>query len=277
MWEGLERLAYYVLLPALLVHSLASADLAFATAWRLVTAVLLAILIAAAAAFALRRPLGLSGPVFASLFQGATRMNAYVILGLAGGLAGSAGLALVSLVLAFMTVLVNFMAVAVLIRYGVRGGSTQAEPAHFLKSLAGNPLILAALIGVLWNLSGVPMPRLIGAPLSFVGSAAIGVALLAVGAALEPRRVFADPRIVALACGLKLVLLPAAFLGLAHLFALDRQAILAGMVCSAVPVSTTSYIMSKQLGGDAELMARMLTAMTLIAMATMLPWLALVS
>ncbi len=277
VWAGLERLAYFVLLPALLVHSLATADLAMAATWRLVVAVLMAILLTGAAAFALRRPLGLSGPVFASLFQGATRMNAYVILGLASSLTGPAGLAMASLVLAFMAILVNFLAVVVLVRYGERGGAPEAGSAHFLKSLTGNPLILASLIGVLWNLSGAPMPSLIGAPLSFVSSAAVGVALLSVGAALELRRVFADPMIVAITCGLKLILLPAFFFVLARLLELDGQASLVGIVCCAVPVSTSAYIMAKQLGGDADLMARLVTAMNLAAMATMLPWLALVT
>ena len=62
VWSGLERLAYFVLFPALLVHSLATADISPGAAWRLIAAVLGAILAAAALAFTLRRPLGLSGP-----------------------------------------------------------------------------------------------------------------------------------------------------------------------------------------------------------------------
>ena len=276
VWTGLERLAYFVLFPALLVHSLATADISPGTAWRLIAAVLGAIVVTALAAFALRRPLGLGGPAFASLFQGSIRMNTYVILGVSGTLIGPAGVALASLTLAFMIVLVNVLSVLVLLRYGDHGAGGVSTPARLLRSIAGNPLILACVLGVSWSVSGIPMPALIGAPLSFVGSAAVGVALLSVGAALEPRSLFAEGRIAAATCGLKLLALPAGFLVLAKVLALDGQALLVGIVCASVPVATSSYIMTAQLGGDAKLMARLIMVTTLAAILTMLPWLALV-
>jgi malonate transporter and related proteins len=276
VWTGLERLAYFVLFPALLVHSLATADISPGTAWRLIAAVLGATVVTALAAFAVRRPLGLSGPAFASLFQGSIRMNTYVIFGVTGTLIGPAGLALASLTLAFMIVLVNVLSVLVLLRYGDHGESGVSTPARLLRSIAGNPLILACVLGVSWSISGIPMPALIGAPLSFVGSAAVGVALLSVGAALEPRSLFADGRIATATCVLKLLALPAVFLVLAKVLALDGQALLVGIVCASVPVATSSYIMTAQLGGDAKLMARLIMVTTLAAILTMLPWLALV-
>ena len=97
VWAGLERLAYYALFPALLIHSLASADFSPGAAWRLILAILGAILLTGALAFALRRAARLSGPQFAAVFQGATRFNSYVILGVSGTLHGTAGVALASL------------------------------------------------------------------------------------------------------------------------------------------------------------------------------------
>ena len=277
VWTGLERLAFFVLLPALLVHSLATSEIAPSSAWRLVAGVVGAILLTSAVAFALRRALNLSGPAFASVFQGATRMNSYVILGVSGTLIGASGVALASLALASMAVVVNVLAVLVLTRYGQSGAAGAARPASLARSLAGNPLILACILGVLWNLSGAPMPALLGAPLSFVGSAAVGVALLSVGAALEPRRLLTEVRIAAATCGLKLVVQPAFLLVLAVPLALDPEARLVGVVCAAAPISTSAYIMSAQLGGDADLMARLIALSTLAAMASMLPLLYLAS
>ena len=276
VWTGLERLAFFVLLPALLVHSLATSEIAPGSAWRLVAGVVGAILLTSLAAFPLRRALNLSGPVFASVFQGATRMNSYVILGVSGTLIGSSGVALASLALASMAVVVNVLAVLVLTRYGSSTAGA-AQPASLARSLAGNPLILACILGVLWNLSGAPMPALLGAPLSFVGSAAVGVALLSVGAALEPRRLLTEVRIAAATCGLKLVVQPAFLLALAVPLALDPEARLVGVICAAAPISTSAYIMSAQLGGDADLMARLIALSTLAAMASMLPLLYLAS
>ena len=158
VWAGLERLAFFVLLPALLVHSLATSEIAPGAAWRLVAAVLGAILVISVATFPLRRALNLTGPAFASVFQGATRMNSYVILGVSGTLIGPSGVALASLALAAMAVLVNALAVLVLARYGHGGSGGAAQPPSLARSLAGNPLILACILGVLWNMSGAPMP-----------------------------------------------------------------------------------------------------------------------
>jgi predicted permease len=43
----------------------------------------------------------------------------------------------------------------------------------------------------------------------------------------------------------------------------------AALICAAVPGAPSSYILARQLGGDAPLMANITTAQTLAAMLTM--------
>ena len=47
------------------------------------------------------------------------------------------------------------------------------------------------------------------------------------------------------------------------------QALSAALICAAVPGASSSYILARQLGGDAPLMANITTAQTLAAMVTM--------
>lgn len=277
LWIGLERLAYFVLFPALLVRALAAAPLSPADAWPLVLATVAAIGLTGLIAYLLRRPLRLSGPRFASVFQGATRFNTYVILGVSEALLGAAGLALASVALGFMIVTSNVLAVLVLVRYG-QGDETPGQDApHLLRSLATNPLILACLIGLALNATGLPLPRILGNTLDFLGSAAVGVGLLAVGAALQIDRMLETGRAVVITCALKLAVQPAIFLLLATVLAMETDARLIGVVCTAVPVATSAYVMTSQLGGDADLMARLITATTVVAMITMISWLGLVT
>jgi predicted permease len=44
---------------------------------------------------------------------------------------------------------------------------------------------------------------------------------------------------------------------------------MAAVICAAVPGAPSSYILARQLGGDAPLMANITTAQTLAAMLTM--------
>jgi malonate transporter and related proteins len=69
-WPGAERLAYFVLLPALLVHSLAMADLSAVPIARLTLVLTLSLVIVGGLLVILRPWFEVDGPAFTSLFQG---------------------------------------------------------------------------------------------------------------------------------------------------------------------------------------------------------------
>jgi predicted permease len=138
-WIGLERILYYVMFPALLVESLSRADLAkvpvLAVGGTLLTAVLLMSALCLTLRPLLARRLGVDGPAFTSLFQGATRWQTFVALAVAGNLYGDLGLALASVAMVAMIPVLNALAVWVLARYATptrpdwRGGH-RAKPIH---------------------------------------------------------------------------------------------------------------------------------------------------
>src|SRR3954454_9276272 len=74
-WVGLERLLYYVMFPALLIGTMARADLTKVPALAVGGTMLATVLTIAALCFALKpacaRWLGADGPAFSSFFQGA--------------------------------------------------------------------------------------------------------------------------------------------------------------------------------------------------------------
>jgi malonate transporter and related proteins len=76
-WVGLERLLYYVMFPALLIGTMARADLTkvpvLAVGGTLLATVLLMTALCLALRPALMRWFSADGPAFTSLFQGATR------------------------------------------------------------------------------------------------------------------------------------------------------------------------------------------------------------
>jgi malonate transporter and related proteins len=91
-WRGFNRLVYFVLLPALLLRSLATAEFSGAEAGALALSAALPILVLTLVLLAARRALGLDGQEFASVYQGSVRSNTYTALATVPALYGEGGL-----------------------------------------------------------------------------------------------------------------------------------------------------------------------------------------
>ena len=282
-WAPAERLTYYLLLPCLIVVTLAEANFAGLAVWPMALAIAGAIVAMTALALAFRPLLGLDGPGFTSVYQSVVRLNAYIGLSVAFGLHGEAGLAVAAVAVGTFVPLVNVGSVAVLARYGapatpssVTAGSAGPGLGGALGQVAANPLILACLLGGLLNFADLGPPPVVGDMLRILGRAALPLGLLAVGAGLDLAAAREAKAVAALSSGLKLILLPAMTYVLARWFGADGVALFVGVLFTALPVATSSYILARQLGGDARLMANLCAVQTLLSMATLPLVLALV-
>ena len=120
-WPGAERLAYFVLLPALLIHGLATADLSQVPVARLMLAIALSLAVIAALLVALRPSMRIGGPAFTSVFQGGIRFNNYVGLTVAAGLLGGPGIALAAVANATIVPIANLFCILVFARFAGAG------------------------------------------------------------------------------------------------------------------------------------------------------------
>src|SRR5260221_10899936 len=148
-WDGLEKLVYYVLFPALLFRSLALARIDFAATGTLVVAALLFTLAGFVLSVAAGPLFALEPKLLATGSQCGYRFNTYVGLAIAGSLYGTPGVALAALLLGVMIPLANFLAVAMLATHGERG---------FVYELATHPLLVSSLAGLAWNPARLPLP-----------------------------------------------------------------------------------------------------------------------
>jgi predicted permease len=75
---------------------------------------------------------------------------------------------------------------------------------------------------------------------------------------------------VAAAAGviLKLMVMPALAVGLALWFGVSGTSLAIVAACSAVPTSPSAYVMARQMGGDAPLLAQIITLQTILAAIT---------
>jgi malonate transporter len=210
--------------------------------------------------------LGVDGPAFTSIFQGATRWQTFVALSIAANLFGDVGLALASVAMVAIIPLVNVFSVSVLARYA----SPERQSARaIVMTLVRNPLIWACIIGLSVNVSHLPLPRLWHEVADALGSSSLAIGLLVTGAGLHLEGLLRPSAGAAIGVVLKLVLMPAFALGLGVWFGLSGNSLAIVAICSAVPTSSSAYVLARQMGGDAPLLAQIITLQTICAAITM--------
>jgi malonate transporter len=271
-WPAAERITFFVFFPALLVSNTARANLSGLQAGAMALALLGAIATAVAVAVAARRLLALDGPGFTSLVQSAIRPNVYVAIAAAVALFGNEGLTAISVCIAVVVPTVNIVSVFVLVRYAAGDGETDSGAAAWRKvavRVGTNPLILACALGLALNLAGVGLPPLVGPLLEILGRASLPVGLLAVGAGLDLPALRRAGGGVAASSVLKLIALPLVTWLLVLVLDIRGTGGSVAVLMASVPVSASAYVMARQMGGDAALMAGSITATTLAAALTM--------
>ena len=271
VWPLAERLTYYLLFPALLVHSLGTASFSGFRVAPMAAALITTVLITSLALIALRSRLGARGAAFTSVLQGAIRGSVYVGVAAAFGLWGSAGLVLAAVAIAVLVPSVNLVSVAVLSRYAPapEPGPGAARTGATLKALARNPLILACGAGILLNWSGLGIPPGLDQTVEILGRAALPLGLLAVGAGLELGAARGAGRQVIAACALKLVAMPLIAWGACLAFGVEGLTAAVAILFTALPCAPAAFVLAREMGGDAPLMAAIIALSVVLAALTM--------
>jgi hypothetical protein len=268
-WHGLERLTYYVLFPMLLIQTLVKADLTKVPVAGVGGALLVSAMLMSMLCLALRPLLAryaVDGPAFSSIFQGAIRWQTYVALAVSSNLYGDVGLALASVAMVAIIPLVNVLSVAVLAHYA----SPKKQPVGaIVMTVVRNPLIWACAIGLALNVSHIPLPRIWHEVADALGRSSLAIGLLVTGAGLHLEGMFRPSIAASVAVFLKLILMPVMAVALALWFGLTGSNLAIVTACSAVPASSSAYVLARQMGGDAPLLAQIITLQTIVAAITM--------
>ncbi|TCU76820.1 hypothetical protein EDE08_102358 [Bradyrhizobium sp. R2.2-H] len=268
-WHGLEQLTYFVLFPMLLIQTLVKADLSRVPVAGVGGALLLSALAMSLLCLALRPALarlGIDGPAFTSIFQGATRWQTFVALSIAANMFGDLGLALASVAMVAIIPLVNVFSVSVLARYAAQ---EKRSPRTIAMTVIRNPLIWACAIGLAVNLMHLPLPKIWHEVADALSRSSLAIGLLVTGAGLHLKGLLRPSLGAAIGVGLKLVLMPALALGLAAWFGITGNSLAIVAICAAVPTSPSAYVLARQMGGDAPLLAQIITLQTILAAITM--------
>lgn len=259
-WKSAETITYYFLFPCLLVLKISAADFsATHAAVPLVTAIA-ATLIVGVLAFTAKKIFNPNNPLFTSIFQGSTRYNSYVFIGMSNSLFGGQAAAITGIFIAYMIVITNVLSVLVMNHYS---NTNKKRPSDIVLALLKNPLIAFTILGIVLNQAGVKIEGFLFEYMHSIGSAASPISLLAVGAGLK--LVMSRDRVFAtvFASTLKLLVLPAITIGLLKYLNISGIEAQVAILYSCVPTAGNAYILARQMGGDSTSIASIISTTTL--------------
>lgn len=264
-----NTLTFYTLLPLMLFHNIYRSDIRGSVSLRCLGLALSVLLVLFLLTWAFVKRVEPDNSRRGVMIQASFRSN-FLLLGtpLVQELCPGADLGSISVMLAIVVPCFNVLAVIVLETFR----HSRIDLRGTLGGIARNPLIIASVLGIAANLSGLRLPGFLTTPIGQLGASASPVALLLLGAQFEFRDVRVHRRNLAICASLRLLAYPAAALSLAALAGLrgPEYAVLISMF--ATPTAVSSFSMAAQMGGDADLAASAVTLTTVLSAGTMFLW-----
>lgn len=140
-----------------------------------------------------------------------------------------------------------------------------------LIGIAKNPLIIATAIGLFLNLLHITIPVFAYKSVDYLGATATPLALLAIGAQIDFKKLKGNMKIVSIMTVVKLVIMPIFIITPAFFMGnFTNGQISALYLATAVPLAVSSYIMAENMGSNAELTSQIVLSTTLFSMVTIM-------
>lgn len=262
-WAGAEKLNYYLLFPAMLFGNLASAKINLQMVNMILIILTIILIISCSFLYFIRKIYDIRPARFGVFMQSNIRFNTYIGLAIVASLFHDQGMTLFAILLAISIPVVNVISVLTL---------TEQEGMDFrtiFLSLLKNPLIMGCIVGVLFNFSGLQLWGGFEGFIQQLALCSLPMGLICVGAALQFMALKQDIRPLLINTFSRLLIMPALayficqFLQFGHL---ETQIL---VLYFALPTASASYILTKVLNGDSQLMAGVISLQTMCSAITL--------
>ncbi len=271
-WGPANRLVFYIAIPAMIFQAVSRACLDRQFDPLLMAFTLMASAAGYLAGWLAARSLSLPAHSRGSFIQCSGHGNlGYIGLAVAFYYLGEEGLVAASLLAGFLMILQNTLSVFALQASCRASGSRR--PIFLARRVMANPVIAAALAGIIVSALKIPIPLVVSRTLDILRSMALPTALLLIGASLSFDFIRSHKATVTVACLIKLVLMPATGLVLFKLAGFPATVVLPALILLASPTATIAYVMGSQMDGDADFAVASISASTLASAVTFSLWL----
>ena len=151
--------------------------------------------------------------------------------------------------------------------------TSELSPLRMASQLAGtilrNPVVISPLLGVLYSMTALPMPKAVSNYLDLMAAAVGPAALFAVGLSLVGRKLTSNAGEVIWLSALKTVVNPIlTFVLVTYLFVMDSFWSQAAVILSAMPVGTNPYVVAQQYDVHIETVSPTIVVSTAMSVVT---------
>lgn len=272
-WDGAEKLVFNFLLAPFLFVSVAQSQLAVGESVRFLLTGICAMLLGVAASFAVRYFIKADAVTHASVFQCGFRFNTYIGFAICTRFCGAEGPSLLAMLIAFWVPISNSIAVSDLVRAVAKRDNQSENRSQLLRTtvlgVARNPLIIATVLGLIFNYLGIELIQPVKDFLSHLGSASLAMGLLCIGAGLQFSNLAKHFKLIAASCLVRLAVVPLMAWIVIQLTGLSGNAAAVVLVFASLPTAQSCYVMTANMHGNASIVAAVTTLQTLLSMLTL--------
>ncbi|HEY5769077.1 MAG TPA: AEC family transporter [Terrimicrobium sp.] len=266
----LNKLAFWIALPALLFTSANNAAAPDAQTWRLLAvlfaATVLITLVALGASFAWRMPGGVRGTLMQSAFRGNLAYIGIPVLAYSFSETEADGeRAMATAVIVMVLTMAFYNILAVIVLQASNHSAKRADWRQLTRAIATNPLLLSGMLGLLVPLLGVTLPSFLQRALEALGSAAVPIALMCIGGSLATTPLQGRRSWIVTAALLKVAVLPALVFLLSRFAGLGPFEQRTALVLSSCPTAAAAFVMARQMGGDEALASGSIALSTVLS------------
>jgi malonate transporter len=267
-WSGVDRVAYWVLLPSLLFNKIWTMEVSAGFVGPYAIVVTGGFVGAFVFALVVSLLVGFPGPVTSSVVQGASRHNTFIALAVTEGLYGAAGQASAYLASSILIPITNIAVVVTMVMLHPNTSNSTSIGRAIVRDIMRNPLLVAVTVGLIFNIAGIGKLPVLYDMTDLLGRAALPMVLLSIGAAIRLNGLGASLAPIAVSTAGKMIVFPLVILVLVYLFKLELVPASVAMIYGSAATATSSYALARLMGGDAPLAAAIVTLQTLLCFLT---------
>ncbi|TMT87129.1 AEC family transporter [Haloterrigena sp. H1] len=263
--ELLNAFAYYVALPALIFVSTYDQAIGELLSPALLGGLLFVLFATVGLAALVHRNRDSSARRSVAIVQSYHSNLGYLGLPLVAATFDASVTAIASVVLGVVTL--TQMPLTILVLSTLNGADVSL--ARELRGLVTNPVLVTLVGGLAVGSLGIAIPSAAASGLDTVGSLALPIALLCVGASLQIDSTNIDLEATAAVVALKIGLMPVIAWAVFSTLAVDSATFTASVVMFGTPTAVSTFVFANELGGDREFASLNVFLTTLLSIATL--------
>ncbi|MBQ7591049.1 MAG: AEC family transporter [Clostridia bacterium] len=283
-YAGADKFVFKVSLPCMIFLQVAGCELSEGTSYFRLTLFIVLAIVGFAALYS-----GISVAAIKQMrqrgaaVQGMFRSNV-AILGTVlmenmfrDGAMKTAALAAYAVVMPFVVLIYNILAVSVLAVFmpgeDENGDANRRFGAkdfgRALLETVKNPLIIAVAAGLPFMFFGIRLPEIADKSLGYLSQCTTGLSLISLGAGFSFKSLAGNIKLAAVITAVKTVFQPAAGVALACLFGFRGAELAVAFIIFGTPAAVSSYIMAKNMKSDHELAGQVMLLTTIFSVFTL--------